>query len=409
MSINPEGKDMKQTPSRFPIIWDNRWIVGLRTGALSLFSMIAVVLAPEALAQQPDLPVVSAAKPVVRDIVEDDEFVGRFEAVDEVAIRSRVSGYLAEVHFRDGAIVNKGDLLFTIDQRPYQAAYDAAKSQVDVASSLTEFAMSQLERAEALAKTGNVAVSVLDDRRRESLSAQAQLQGANAALRNASLDLEFTDIRAPISGRIGRRLVSPGNLVQPDSTLLTTIVAWDPIDFYFDIDERTYFSYARDARERGGTMQEGASNLDVVVRVADRSEDVFKGKLDFAENRLDNASGTMRVRARFDNKDGVLQPGMFGRVNVPGSLPHRGILVPDEAVGADQDRRIVFVLDDAGTVSAKPVRTGPRLDGYRVIREGMTGDETIVVNGLMRVRPGVKVKAEMVTLPPKVETAETAD
>jgi membrane fusion protein, multidrug efflux system len=409
MSINPEGKDMKQTPSRFPIIWDNRWIVGLRTGALSLFSMIAVVLAPEALAQQPDLPVVSAAKPVVRDIVEDDEFVGRFEAVDEVAIRSRVSGYLAEVHFRDGAIVNKGDLLFTIDQRPYQAAYDAAKSQVDVASSLTEFATSQLERAEALAKTGNVAVSVLDDRRRESLSAQAQLQGADAALRNASLDLEFTEIRAPISGRIGRRLVSAGNLVQPDSTLLTTVVAWDPIDFYFDIDERTYFSYARDARERGGTMQEGASNLDVVVRVADRSEDVFKGKLDFAENRLDNASGTMRVRARFDNKDGVLQPGMFGRVNVPGSLPHRGILVPDEAVGADQDRRIVFVLDGAGTVSAKPGRTGPRLDGYRVIREGMTGDETIVVNGLMRVRPGVKVKAEMVTLPPKVETAETAD
>ncbi len=400
---------MNQTPSRFPVIRDNTWTVGLRTGALTLFSMIAVVLAPEALAQQPDLPVVSAAKPVVRDIVEDDEFVGRFEAVDEVAIRSRVSGYLAEVHFRDGAVVNKGDLLFTIDQRPYQATYDAAKSQVDVASSLTEFATSQLERAEALAKTGNVAVSVLDDRRRESLSAQAQLQGANAALRNASLDLEFTEIRAPISGRIGRRLVSPGNLVQPDSTLLTTIVAWDPIDFYFDIDERTYFSYARDARERGGSMQEGASNLDVVVRVADRSEAVFKGKLDFAENRLDNASGTMRVRARFENKDGVLQPGMFGRVNVPGSLPHRGILVPDEAVGADQDRRIVFVLDDTGTVSTKPVRTGPRLDGYRVIREGMTGDETIVVNGLMRVRPGVKVKAEMVTLPPKADNAETAD
>jgi multidrug efflux system membrane fusion protein len=400
---------MDETANRFRVARNNRWIIGFRASALTLFWMLAVACVQEARAQQQDLPVVSAAKPVVRDIVEDDEFVGRFDAVDEVAIRSRVSGYLAEVHFRDGAIVNKGDLLFTIDQRPYQAEFDAAKSQVDVASSLTEFASSQLERAEALAKSGNLATSVLDDRRRENLSAQAQLQGAKAALRNASLDLEFTEIRAPISGRIDRRLVSPGNLVQPDSTLLTTIVAWDPIDFYFDIDERTYFSYARDARERGGSMQEGANNLDVVVRVADRSEAVFNGKLDFAENRLDNATGTMRVRARFDNKDGILQPGMFGRVNVPGSLPHRGILVPDEAIGADQERRIVFVLDDAGTVSTKEVRTGPRLDGYRVIREGLTGDETIVVNGLMRVRPGVKVKAEMVTLPPKAEVAGSVD
>lgn len=397
---------MNETVSRLAVTRTSRRGIGLRTGALALFWALAATSSHNAWAQQPELPVVSAAKPVVRDIVEDDEFVGRFEAVDEVAIRSRVSGYLAEVHFRDGAVVNKGDLLFTIDRRPYQATYDAAKSQVDVASSLTEFAASQLERAESLARSGNLAASVLDDRRRENLSAQAQFQGANAALRNASLDLEFTEIRAPISGRIGRRLVSAGNLVQPDSTLLTTVVAWDPIDFYFDIDERTYFSYARDARERGGTMQEGSNNLDVVVRVADRDEVVFKGKLDFAENRLDNASGTMRVRARFDNKDGVLQPGMFGRVNVPGSLPHRGVLVPDDAIGADQDRRIVFVLDDTGTVSAKPVRTGPRIDGYRVIREGMTGDETIVVNGLMRVRPGVKVKAEMVTLPPKAETAE---
>lgn len=401
---------MDKTVSRLPVTRNSRRGIDLRTGTLALFWTLAGISSQNAWAQQqPELPTVSAAKPVVRDIVEDDEFVGRFDAVDEVAIRSRVSGYLAEVHFKDGAVVNKGDLLFTIDQRPYQAAYDAAKSRVDVATSLTEFASSQLERAEALAKSGNLATSVLDDRRRENLSALAQLQGANAALRNASLDLEFTEIRAPISGRIGRRLVSAGNLVQPDSTLLTTIVAWDPIDFYFDIDERTYFSYARDARERGGTMQEGANNLDVVVRVADRSEVVFKGKLDFAENRLDNASGTMRVRARFDNKDGVLQPGMFGRVNVPGSLPHRGILVPDDAIGADQDRRIVFVLDETGTVSTKPVRTGPRIDGYRVIREGMTGDETIVVNGLMRVRPGMKVKAEMVTLPPKAETAATTD
>ncbi|MEQ1952391.1 efflux RND transporter periplasmic adaptor subunit [Mesorhizobium sp. CN2-181] len=374
-----------------------------------VIGLSAALLFPSAAAwaQQPPPPSVTVAKPVVRDIVEDDEFVGRFDAVDEVAVRSRVAGYLQEVHFRDGALVKKDDLLFTIDQRPYQAAYDAAKSQVDVTTSALAFAKMQLERAETLTKSGNLSMSTLDDRRREFLGAQALQQGAEAALRTASLNLEFTEIKAPLAGRIGRRLVSVGNLVQPDSTLLTTIVAVDPIDFYFDIDERSYFAYARDARTRGGVMQEGGGGLDVVVHVADRNEAAFNGRLDFAENRLDQQTGTMRVRARFDNKDGVLQPGMFGRVNVPGSLPHKGILLPDEAIGADQNRRIVYVVDDAGLVSTKPVRTGPRIDGYRVIREGLTGDETVVVNGLMRVRPGVNVKPEMTTLPPKATEGQT--
>jgi membrane fusion protein, multidrug efflux system len=368
--------------------------------------LLGMAFSSTAFAQDQQLPVVSAAKPVVREVVEDDEFVGRFDAVDQVAVRSRVAGYLDKVGFQDGALVKKGDLLFTIDQRPYQAAYDAAKSQVDVAKSLLEFSKMQLDRADELAKSGNIPTATVDDRRREYLAAQAQIQGATAALTTASLNMEFTEIKAPLAGRIDRRLVSVGNLVQQDSTLLTTIVAIDPIDFYFDVDERLYFSYARDAKERGASMQQGAGGLDVVVRVADRAEAVFKGKLDFAENRIDNATGTMRVRARFPNADGILQPGMFGRINVPGSLPHTGVLVPDEAIGADQDRRIVFLVDDKGMVSAKPVRTGPLLDGYRVIREGLTGDETVIVNGLMHARPGTKVKVEMVTLPAKAETAE---
>lgn len=378
----------------------------LRLLAASALGVALLAALPSIASAQQQAPTVTVAKPVSKEIVEDDEFVGRFDAVDDVAIRARVSGYLQDVHFRDGAMVAKGDLLFTIDQRPYQAAYDAAKSQVDVATSLLEFSKTQLDRAEALAKSGNLSVSALDDRRREFLAAQAQHQGAQAALRNASLDLEFTEIRAPIAGRIGRRLVSAGNLVQPDSTLLTTIVSIDPIDFYFDIDERSYFAYARDARTRGNVLQEGGGGVDVVVRLADRNEATFNGKLDFSENRLDQATGTMRARARFDNKDGILQPGMFGRVNVPGSLPHPGMLLPDEAIGADQNRRIVFVVNDAGEVSAKPVRTGPRIDGYRVVREGLTGDETVIVNGLMRVRPGITVKPEMITLPPKAESEE---
>jgi RND family efflux transporter MFP subunit len=373
----------------------------------AVFAAIGLLAALAAQAQEaPPAPVVTVAKPVVRDIVEDDEFVGRFEAVDQVSLRSRVGGYLEQVHFQDGTLVKQGDLLFTIDQRPFKAALNQAQAQVDSAKTLVEFAKMQFERAETLSRDGNIPVSTLDDRRREYLAAQAQLDGAEAALENASLDLEFTEIKAPFSGRVDRRLVSPGNLVQADQTVLTTIVSIDPIDFYFDIDERAYFAYARDARERGGVMQEGAGGIDVVVRVADRSEVVFKGKLDFAENRLDEATGTMRVRARFDNKDGVLQPGMFGRINVPGSLPHPGVLLPDDAIGADQNRRIVFVVDEAGLISAKPVRTGPRIDGYRVIREGLTGEETVVVNGLVRVRPGVTVKPEMTTLPPKAETEE---
>jgi RND family efflux transporter MFP subunit len=373
----------------------------------AVFAAIGLLAALAAQAQEaPPAPVVTVAKPVVRDIVEDDEFVGRFEAVDQVSLRSRVGGYLEQVHFQDGTLVKQGDLLFTIDQRPFKAALNQAQAQVDSAKTLVEFAKMQFERAETLSRDGNIPVSTLDDRRREYLAAQAQLDGAEAALENASLDLEFTEIKAPFSGRVDRRLVSPGNLVQADQTVLTTIVSIDPIDFYFDIDERAYFAYARDARQRGGVMQEGAGGIDVVVRVADRSEVTFKGKLDFAENRLDEATGTMRVRARFDNKDGVLQPGMFGRINVPGSLPHPGVLLPDEAIGADQNRRIVFVVDEAGLISAKPVRTGPRIDGYRVIREGLTGEETVVVNGLVRVRPGVTVKPEMTTLPDKAETEE---
>lgn len=353
-------------------------------------------------------PAVTVAKPVVRNIVEDDDFVGRFDAVDEVDVRSRVGGYLDAVHFTDGAMVKKGDLLFTIDQRPFKTALDQAKSQLVVAKTLVDFTKAQFERAETLVTRGSIPVSTLDDRRREYLAAQANVNGAQAAVTRAELDLEFTEIRSPLAGRIDRRRVSVGNLVRADDTVLTTIVSLDPIDFYFDIDERQFLDYARDARTRGDSLQEGGGGIDVVVRLATEDSAPVKGKVDFAENRIDRATGTLRVRARFDNPDYILQPGLFGRVNVPGSLPHQGVLVPDEAVAADQDRRIVYVVDAEGTVSAKPVRSGPRIDGYRVIREGLTGDETIVVNGLMRVRPGIKVTPQLVTLPPTRNPLEAA-
>lgn len=370
---------------------------------LRLPAAIAILLicAAPMLPAQDAAPAVTVAKPVVRDIVEDDEFVGRFEAVDEVSVRSRVGGYLDKVHFRDGALVEKGELLFTIDQRPFQTALDQAKSQLTVATTLHDFTQTQFQRAERLSQSGNMPLSTLDDRRREFLAATAQLEGAKAAVKRAELDLEFTEIRAPLAGRIDRKLISEGNLVQIDQTILTTIVSLDPINFYFDVNERAFLAYSRDARQRRAALQEGAGGLEVVVRLVDDSEAPFTGTLDYAENRLDAETGTMRVRAKFANPNYVLQPGLFGRVNVPGSLPHPGVLVPDEAVSADQDRRIVYVVDETNTVTARPVRLGPRISGYRVIRRGLDGTEMIVVNGLMRVRPGAKVTPKVVTLPPE--------
>ena len=349
--------------------------------------------------QQVPPPTVTVAKPIVREVVEDDEFVGRFEAVDEVEVRARVGGYLDEVHFTDGQIVAEGAALFTIDQRPFQTALTQAEAQLKIAETRLDFAKTQFERARELVDRGSVPVSTLDERQQEFLAAQASVEAAQANVERARLDMEYTEITAPIAGRIDRRRVSAGNLVQADGVVLTTIVSLDPIDFYFDVDERSLLRYNQDARTRGSTLQEGAGDLEVEVQVADTLLPAFPGKLNFAENRVDGESGTMRVRARLPNPDLILQPGLFGRVNVPASLPHLGILVPDEAVAADQDRRVVYVVDEAGKVSAKPVRPGPRLYGYRVIREGLTGDETIVVNGLMRIRPGAVVTPQLIDLP----------
>jgi membrane fusion protein, multidrug efflux system len=357
-------------------------------------------------AQEQQKPAVTVAKPVVRDVIDVDEFIGRFEAVDEVTVRSRIGGYLDQVGFTDGAMVKKGDQLFVIDQRPFQTTLDVATSSLEVAKSTLVFAEAEFTRTESLVQKGTLPVSTLDDRRRELRSAQANLRGAEASLARAQLDLEYTKIIAPLAGRIDRRLVSVGNLVQADQTALTTIVSLDPIDFYFDVDERRLLNYARQAREHGSNLQEGGGSLDVYVTIADSTEKPFKGKLDFAENRVDQETGTMRVRARFDNPSFVLQPGLFGRVEVSASNTYKGILVPDEAIGSDQDQRVVYVVAGDGSFTTKPVRLGPRLYGYRVIREGMTGDETIVVNGLTRLRPGVVVDPKMITLPPEAAATE---
>lgn len=348
----------------------------------------------------PPPPSVTVAKPVVKEIIEDDEFVGRFEAIDSVSIRARVGGYLQAVHFQDGALVSRGDLLFTIDQRQYQADVEETRSSLTVAEAEFAFARQQLARAEDLARRNNIPRSTLDERRQGFQTAQARVEAAKAALRRAELDLEFTEIRAPIAGRIDEKYVSVGNLVSVNQTELTRVVSLDPIYFYFDIDERSALAYARDARARGEALQEGGSSLPITVTLSDRREPPRPGVLNFAQNRVDEATGTLRMRAWVKNPDLSLLPGLFGTINVPGSLPYRGILVPDEAIGADLDRRIVYVVGADNAVTPRVVRPGPRIDGYRVIRDGLAGDETLVVNGLLRVRPGVTVTPEMTDLPP---------
>lgn len=364
-----------------------------------IFSAAAFVLIGiSALAQGGPLPV-TVAKPVVKTIVEDDEFVGRFEARSEVVVRARVTGYLQEVHFKDGSLVTEGQVLFTVDQRQFRTLLRQAEARIDVAEATFAFAEDQLERAESLIANGNIAQSVLDSRKEAYLAAQGALEQARASLELAELDLEYSQITAPISGRIDRALVDPGNLILGNETELTSIVSSDPIYFNFDIDERYFLSYARDARARGVSLQEGGGGLEVTVTLSDRRIAPLTGVLDFSENRIDEETGTMRVRAVLDNPDEVLTPGLFGRVNVPGSLPYEGILIPDSAIVADQNRRLVMMVDEAGNVTPRPVRPGPRIDGYRVIRDGLDGSETIVIEGIVRARPGSVVAPEMVELP----------
>ena len=347
----------------------------------------------------PAPPSVTVAKPVVKDIIERTDFIGRFEAVDQVDIRARVSGYIDKIHFEDGTPVKAGDLLFTIDPRPYRNALEQAQATVTSSQVRLDFAQSDLDRAEQLRRTGNVSDQVFDQRRQAFLTAKAELDRAQAALRQAQLDVEFTEVKSPLTGRLSRRLVSEGNLVNANQTILTNVLTLDPIQFYFDVDERSYLAYSRQTQGGTRTSSNGSAN-EVLLTLTDERLGQRKGLLDFVDNRLNAASGTIRARAVFANKDLFLTPGLFGRVTIGASDPYSAVLLPDEAIGSDQDRRVAYVLGENNVVSLKPIRVGPRIDGYRVIREGLKGDETVVVNGLVRVRPGAPITPQMTTLPP---------
>lgn len=343
----------------------------------------------DAPAAQMPVPVVTVAAPLQREIVQWDDYIGRFEASRSVELRPRVSGEVTAVHFRDGQFVSKGQPLFTLDGRPYRAALAEAQAGVATARSDLALANADLQRALRLVEEDAVAKSEIDALRARVNAANAALAAAQARVRSRSLDVEFTTVRAPISGRISDRRVDPGNLVAagdgPAATLLTTIVATDPLYFTFDGSEGLFLKSKREGLDRGARVQ---------IRLQDETEYRWNGTLDFTDNGLDPRSGTIRARAVVHNPGNFLTPGMFGNMRLASGGKVNALLVPDTAVVTDQTRKLLLTVDATGTVAAKPVELGPLVDGLRVVRKGLAPTDRIIIQGVQSAMPGSKVKPQ---------------
>jgi RND family efflux transporter MFP subunit len=343
------------------------------------------------------LPQVTVAQALSRKVTEFDEFTGRFEAVERVEVRPRVSGYISSVNFTDGSEVKKGDVLFVIDPRPYVAERDRARAQLAQARSQLVLAKSERERANKLLGQHAISQEELDTRTAGNEEAQANVEAAQAALDAAALNLDFTRVTAPISGRISRALVTSGNFVSNGQTLLTTLVSLDPIYVSFDGDEQAYLRYTKHARETAHGASAGARNP-VQVGLADEKGYPHQGNMVFVDNALDPATGTIRNRALLDNRERLFTPGLFARIRLLGGVQHDAVLVNDSAIGTDQTVRYVLVVGAGNKVEYRPVQLGPVIDGLRVVQSGLAPGETIVVNGLQRVRPGAEVQAQHVAM-----------
>lgn len=341
----------------------------------------------------PPPPQVTVAKPVQKPVTDHDEYVGRFVALDFVEIRARVSGYLEKIHFKDGQLVKEGDLLFTIDRRPFEATVEQAKAAVEQAKANLAFAESDLKRGESLRTGTTITQQALDQRLQASRVAAAAVTSQEAALQQADLDLSFTELKAPVSGRIGDRRVSVGNLVSGgasgNTTLLATIASIDPIRFEFTMDEASYLRYLRMAGAASSAADRGMT-LPVRLKLIDEDAFTREGKIDFVDNAIDRSSGTIRGRALFANADGRLTPGMFGRIQIATSAPTASLLVPDSAIATEQVRKFVYVLNSDNVATPKYITPGQLVGDLRVV-VGLEPTDTVIVNGLMRVRPGLKV------------------
>jgi multidrug efflux system membrane fusion protein len=338
---------------------------------------------------------VTVAAVEARNITEWDEFIGRVEAVESVEIRPRVSGYIERVAFIAGSQVRKGDLLFQIDPRPYQAEVARAEAELAQARSAAAFADRNLERSKQLAAGDAISREDLDSRGAGAERGAALVRAAQAALATARLNLEWTRVRSPIRGRAGRAEITAGNLVQAgNASRLTTVVSLDPIYVSFDADERSYLKYA--ARGGGGPRDQRTPIL--LGTAAEGDAFPHEGRVDFFDNQLDPRSGTVHARALFSNKDHLLAPGLYARLKLVGSASYRATVVTDRAVGTDQDKKFLLVVKPDSTVEYRPIQLGRLVDGYRVVAGGIKPGEKVVVNGLQRVRPGMRVTATAVPM-----------
>jgi len=352
--------------------------------------------ATPALAQggPPAMPV-GVAEPTAKRVTQWDEYSGRFEAVASVEVRARVSGFIDKLHFRDGQLVNVGDPLFTIDKRPFEIAVEVAEADVARNKAQVELAELQVTRGASLIASRTITEAENDSRKSGLAVARAQLKSAEAALRNAQLNLDWADVRAPLAGRISDRKVDAGNLIaggQTGATLLATIVTLDPIRFVFDISESDYIRYQRLFLSGSRPSERGDTVIPVRIRLADETEWTRTGKIDFVDNQLGARSGTIRARAIVENKDQLLAPGIFGRLQLFGG-EYDALLIPDSSIISDQARKIVFTVGPDSVVQAKPVVLGPLVDGLRVVRSGIAPTDKVVLDGLANpmVRPGAKV------------------
>jgi RND family efflux transporter MFP subunit len=356
----------------------------------------------------PPAPQVTVAAAISRKVTDSDEFTGRFEAVERVEVRPRVSGYISSVNFTDGSEVHKGDALFVIDPRPYVAERDRARAQLAQARSQLTLARSERDRATKLLAQHAISQEEFDTRTSGLEQGQANVEAAQAALDSAALNLEFTRVTAPISGRISRALVTAGNFVTDGQTLLTTLVSLDPIYVTFDGDEQEYLKYIRLTHEATGNLHDGATyqtafgaheaRSAVQVGLANESGFPHQGVMVFVDNALDPMTGTIRSRALLDNHDRQFTPGLFARIRLLGSSRHDAVLVNDSAIGTDQTVRYVLVVGKDNKVEYRPVQLGPVVDGLRVVQSGLAAGETIVVNGLQRVHPGAQVAPQRVAM-----------
>jgi RND family efflux transporter MFP subunit len=341
---------------------------------------------------------VTVATPLVRDVLDWDDYVGRFESIDEVDVKPRVSGYLVGTHFRDGQHVRQGQLLFTIDARPTQAQLDQARAQLARADAVVVNARTELARSRALAEQRAASTEEVEQRQAALRSAQADVAAARAAVRARELDVGFTRVTAPISGQVSQRRIDRGNAVTADQTVLTTVVSTNPLHFAFDGSEALLLRYQRQA----GGVRLGAP---VRIRLQDEAQYVHAGRLDFVDNSVSPGSGTIQARAVVPNLDGFLKPGMMGRLRLAASPAYPAMLVPDTAIVTDAARRVVYVVDKQGTLTMRPVQLGPLDGSLRVIRSGLGPQDQVVIGGIQRAMPGQKVKVKKGQILPSAATS----